>query len=143
MVIGATGFLLHQLMSMVIIRDLHYTITTIIPRNLCSDSKLIHIRKQPIKREKQIERIKKWLEYSGTVEYYVSESYPTIKDIITKKQFPLISPTTAKEGEPCVKRTTKARISIEPSYTFYPRNYAFWFDGIGVGINLNDFFFDD
>lgn len=95
------------------------------------------------KERKANRKEKKWLEYSGIVEYYVSESYPTIKDIITKKQFPLISPTTAKEGEPCVKRTTKAKISIEPSYMFYPRNYAIWFDGIGVGINLNDFFFDD
>lgn len=87
------------------------------------------------KERKANRKSKKWLEYSGTVDYYVSESYPTIRDIIREKQFPLISPTQVKEDEPCIKRTTKAIISIEPSYTFYPRNYAIWFDGIGVGIN--------
>jgi len=95
------------------------------------------------KERKTNRKEKKWLEYSGVVEYYVSETYPTIEDIIKKKQFPLISPTTTKEDEPCVKRTTKAKISIEPSYTFYPRNYSIRFDGIEVGIYLNDFFFDD
>lgn len=96
------------------------------------------------KERKVYRKNKKWIEYTGTVEYYVSETYPTIKDIIKAKQFPLISPTRVKENEPCVKRTTSAKICIEPnSYIFYPRNYAIWFDGIGVGIHLKDFYFED
>ena len=96
------------------------------------------------KERKVYRKNKKWIEYTGTVEYYVSETYPTIKDIIKAKQFPLISPTRVKENEPCVKRTTSAKICIEPnSYIFYPRNYAIWFDGIGVGIHLKGFYFED
>lgn len=96
------------------------------------------------KERKVYRKNKKWIEYTGTVEYYVSETCPTIKEIIKAKQFPLISPTRVKENEPCVKRTTSAKICIEPnSYIFYPRNYAIWFDGIGVGIHLKDFYFED
>ncbi len=52
-----------------------------------------------------------WYEYSGYVEYYVSDEYPTIDKVLQRFQFPMINPY----GETVrVKRTARATIKIAP-----------------------------
>lgn len=77
---------------------------------------------------------KEWFTYTGTVEYYVIESEPTIKDVLKSSGFPYWNPTKTKG--PCPKRVAKATIKIAP-YSSHPKVYNFWFDGVGFGLDLN------
>lgn len=78
-----------------------------------------------------------WLQYSGTVEYFVSETYQTITDVLRRNHFPS---KFDSNKEPVAKRTTNATIRIAP-YKDHPKVYNIWFDGVGVGIDLNDIHF--
>lgn len=78
-----------------------------------------------------------WYEYSGTVEYYVTERYPTILDILKAFDFPYFSYDSGSEGNPCVKRTARATIKIAP-YEDHPKCYNIYFDNIGLGIDLDE-----
>lgn len=77
-----------------------------------------------------------WSEYTGTAEYYVSESYPTIEDIFktrgTYKAFPFIS---SQDGK--VKRTAKATIKIF-THNNRPTTYNVFFDNVGFCLCLGD-----
>ena len=79
----------------------------------------------------------KWFEYSGTVEYWVSEEYPTIKDAL-KKTGDLVSNPDSKHSFPesgaKVKRTANAVIKMKRNKDGSPRGYCLFFDGIGYGI---------
>jgi len=74
-----------------------------------------------------------WYEYSGTVEYYVTERYPTIEAVLREFEFPYFNRNSGSPGNPCVKRTTNATIKIEP-YKKHPVCYNIYFDNIGVAI---------
>ncbi len=81
-----------------------------------------------------------WYEYSGTVEYYVTEEYPTIADVLKKYNFPFFDCTYDKKGKPCVKRTANAVIKIAP-YKKKPKCYNIYFDSVAVGIDMLDSYF--
>ena len=81
-----------------------------------------------------------WYEYSGTVEYYVTEKYPSILSILRAFQFPIFSYNSGNEGNPCAKRTANAVIKIAP-YKEHPKCYNIYFDDIVVGIDLNTCYF--
>lgn len=86
-----------------------------------------------------------WYQYDGVVEYYVTDEYPTIKDVFKKTGFPSIHPALhdINAGQtPCAKRTAKAIIRIEP-YKKHPQVYNIWFEDVGFGINLNGSYFND
>ena len=74
-----------------------------------------------------------WYEYSGTVEYYVTESYPTIEAILKAFEFPHFNCDSGYNGNPCVKRTANATIKIAP-YHKYAECYNIYFDNVAVGI---------
>lgn len=82
-----------------------------------------------------------WFEYTGTVEYYVIESYPTIKDLLKHDGFPYWCPANVKT-QPIAKRVTRAKIKIAP-YKTHPQVYNIWFDGVGVGIDMDTQYFAD
>lgn len=88
------------------------------------------------KTKKEMLKNNKWYVFSGTVEYYVTESYSTIESILKEYGFPYFS-SKGKSGEPCAKRVAKAKIQIAP-YKDHPRVYNIWFDGVGVGIDMED-----
>lgn len=103
---------------------------------------------EPSKKEKK-QHIKKdvWFEYTGTVEYYISDEYQDIKSILksspdhTVSRFVRPSRHRVEEGKmPCVKRTVQARIKIAP-YKDHPKVYNIWFDGVGVAIDLGNTYF--
>ena len=76
-----------------------------------------------------------WYEYSGTVEYYVVESKPTIKEILKDHcDWP-------GRTEPIAKRIANATIKIAP-YKKHPRTYNIFFDDVAVGIMLDYRFID-
>jgi len=77
-----------------------------------------------------------WYEYSGTVEYYVTESYPTIAAILKAFEFPIFNCNSGSSGNPCVKRTAKAIIKIEP-YKEHPECYNIYFDDVAVAISFD------
>lgn len=83
----------------------------------------------------------KWYEYSGTVEYYVKEDLPTIKDILKRESifghFPSITPSYGTR-----KRSVNATIQIAP-YKDHPRVYNIWFEGVGVGIDIGTIYFPE
>ena len=79
-----------------------------------------------------------WYQYEGVVEYYVTDAYPTIKDVFKKFPFPSVCPALHKveEGQtPCAKRTVKATIRIAP-YKDHPKVYNIMFEDVRLGIDL-------
>ena len=82
-----------------------------------------------------------WYEYSGTVEYYVTEAYPTIEAVLRAYEFPHFTYNSGSSGNPCVKRTANATIKIKP-YKERPQCYNICFDGVAVGIDMEDSYFN-
>lgn len=88
----------------------------------------------PTKKEiKEHLRSNTWFEYSGVVEYYVNDSYPTSEDIA--KHCHLVYPDPRHDITPNVLRTCKATIKVAP-YKKEPECYNIFFDGIGIGISV-------
>jgi hypothetical protein len=79
-----------------------------------------------------------WYEYSGWVEYYVTDNFPTIKRVLEVFEFPLIQP----HGETLrAKRRAKATIKIAP-YKKAPTVFNIFFDGVGVALAFDKCPFD-
>jgi len=79
-----------------------------------------------------------WYQYDGFVEYYVTDKWPTIKDVFKFWNFPSITPSQhrVEEGEsPCAKRTAKAIIRIKP-YKDHPNCYNFRFDDVAFAVEF-------
>lgn len=76
--------------------------------------------------------------YYGTAEYYVSDSYPTAKDVLKAYGQPYIRPTAT--SSPIVKRTASAEIRIMP-YKKHPQCYNIFFDNVGFAISLGSLYF--
>lgn len=79
-----------------------------------------------------------WFEYQGTVEYYVTDQYPTAQSFAKANE--LVSPNPRKDETPSVKRYGTATIKIAP-YKTNPKVYNIWFDGIGVGLSVQGLHF--
>ena len=90
------------------------------------------------KTRKQHQKNKSWYVYSGWVEYFVSDDYPTIQDVLEHYLFPRMLP---KGDTVRAKRRAKATIKIAP-YKKYPTCFNIFFDDIGVGISFQKFPFD-
>ena len=92
---------------------------------------------EPTKKiKKQMIKLNKWYEYSGEVEYYVTEKYPTITAVLRTYGFPYFSNNSGSAGNPCVKRTANATIKIAP-YKDHPECYNIYFDDVAVAITLD------
>lgn len=103
---------------------------------------------EPSKKEKK-QHLKKnvWYEYTGVVEYYISDEYQDIKSILkssidyTISHFVRPSRHRVEEGKmPCVKRTAQATIKIAP-YKDHPKVYNIFFEGVGIAIDLGNTYF--
>lgn len=77
-----------------------------------------------------------WYEYSGIVEYYVTEKYPTISAILKAFEFPYFNCNSGYDGNPCVKRRANAKIKIAP-YKKQPECYNIYFDDVAVAISFD------
>lgn len=81
----------------------------------------------------------KWYEYTGTVEYYVNDDYPTA-EVVAKRER-LVMPNPRIDQTPNVKRTAKATIKIQP-FKKTPKVYNVWFDNIAVGLDISNVKFE-
>ena len=86
-----------------------------------------------------------WLEFSGTMEYYITDKFPDAKSqfLNRRQQGFVVAPWNhdASKGDmPCVKKTASATIKIAP-YKKHPKVYNIWFDGVGFAIDLQDSYF--
>lgn len=67
-------------------------------------------------------------EYTGTVEYYVCDEYPSIYDAFKKNKKPYFVTPTRDDGMPTKKITSKAKIKIKTAFikneTRYHRYYS-------------------
>lgn len=76
-------------------------------------------------------------EYSGIVEYFVSDSYPTIKSALKVWGF-----TYVKNGDSnSSKRIANATIKILP-YKNHPVCYNLCFEDVAIGIDLGTWYFN-
>lgn len=94
---------------------------------------------------KQHYKTKEWLEYNGVVEYYVTDDYPTIKSQLKAIQQGKLywgwiggdynRKDNKEYGGIAVKRTAKAKISIQPFKLRHNwRCYNIWFDDVAIGV---------
>lgn len=91
---------------------------------------------KPTKKEiKNHQKNKKWYEFEGTVEYYVDDDYPTLRDLLKRVGIPVLGLT--KPESQVVKRTVKAKIKIAP-FKKFPTCFNILFDGIGVAIQIRE-----
>ena len=88
----------------------------------------------PTKRERK-DHLKsgKWFAYTGIVEYSVNDMLPTAEAIAKAARF--VKPDPRNDLTPTVQRRTSCTIKVAP-YKALPSCYAVYFDGIGVGIDI-------
>jgi hypothetical protein len=89
------------------------------------------------KQRKKDMKANKFYEFTGTVEYYVSDIYPTAIDAFRDHKGPWFSPAKNLRGNPAKKITSKATIKVA-AFKDYPKVYNIWYDNVGLGINLNN-----
>lgn len=81
-----------------------------------------------------------WYTFRGTVEYYISDDYPTILSLFRGHKRFMLLPAKLTSGRPTKKITSRATIKIAP-FKDLPQTYNIWFDNVGVAINLNGQYF--
>lgn len=82
---------------------------------------------------KQAKKSGKWLEYRGTVEYYVNDEYPTAEAFCKDNQF--VIPNPRHDKTPNVKRKTSCTIEIAP-FKKHPEIYYIAFDNVAIEISV-------
>ena len=83
---------------------------------------------------------KEWREYSGTIEFYISDKVPDAKSaLLISGGFPVApwNHNTEKGQMPCVKVTKKAKIKVAP-YRKHPKIYNIWFDNMAFGLEIKN-----
>ena len=101
----------------------------------------IHDFKVPNKKQRKKDiKANRYYEFSGTVEYYVSDIYPSALSVFRDNKGPNLLPSKNRRGNPAKKITSKATIRVAP-FKDVPRNYNIWYDGVALGINLNTTYF--
>lgn len=83
-------------------------------------------------------RSKTWYEYTGWVEYNISESYPTAEAGL-KGYWRM--PTVSKGGKGVITKRVRATIKIAP-FKRLPNTYNIFYEGVGLGISLKDVTFE-
>lgn len=92
------------------------------------------------KQRKKDLKAKRYYEFSGTVEYYISDIYPSALSAFRDHKGPHLLPSKNKRGYPAKKITSKATIRVAP-FKDYPRLYNIWYDNVAIGIYLNTTYF--
>lgn len=94
------------------------------------------------KQRKKDIKAKKNYEFYGTVEYYVSDEYPSALDNYRKHKRPFFVSAKSNDGRPNKKITSKATILIAP-FKKLPVHYSIQFDDVALGVHLNTLYFPD
>lgn len=85
---------------------------------------------------------KTWYEYSGWVEYNITDQYPTAKDALRNNpilfpNFPYVLPQQRGDTKPTVTKRVRATIKIEP-FKKTPKVYNIFYENVGFAINLEN-----
>ncbi len=81
-----------------------------------------------------------WYEFTGVVEYYICDDYPTAYSLYKAHKGPRFIPAKLENGRPTKKISSRATIKIE-AFVDRPKIYNIWFDGVGLGISMNNMHF--
>lgn len=101
----------------------------------------IHDFKVPNKKQRKKDiKANKYYEFSGTVEYYISDDNPSAREAFRKNKGPKFISAKSDNGWPTRKVTSKATIRVR-AFKDYPRTYNIWYDGVALGIDLNTTYF--
>lgn len=73
-----------------------------------------------------------WYEYSGSVEYFINNDWPTIKSALMSFNFPHV-----RNKNENIQKTARATIKIAP-YKDHPRIYNIWFEDVAIAFDLGD-----
>lgn len=80
-------------------------------------------------------------DFDGWVEYYVSETYPTIKSVFTNaykyKGLRIFPRPSSQWSENTVKRRAKASIKVLKRYRNNPTVINCWFDNVGLAMDIS------
>ena len=82
----------------------------------------------------------RYYEFSGTVEYYVSDILPSAITAFRDNKGPKFLPAKNKRGKPAKKIISRATIRVAP-FKDVPRIYNIWYDNVALGIDLNTTYF--
>lgn len=103
----------------------------------------IHNFKVPNKKQRKKDiKAEKSYEFSGTVEYYVTDKYPSVLSIFRASKGAMFAPVKLKNGRYSKKITSKATIRIS-AFKDLPKTYNIWFDNVAVAIDLGSKYFPD
>ncbi len=91
------------------------------------------------RQRKQDVKAGKWYTCQGTVEYYVTDRYPTMKSIF--KEYKEVRFVQPKEGAVQKKIVSNATIKIQ-AFEDHPVVYNIYFDNIGVAFHLGNHYFN-
>lgn len=78
-----------------------------------------------------------WYTYTGFVEYYICDDYPSIYDVFSRHKAARFVPKVLESGRPTKKVVSRATIKIAP-YKKNPQTYNIWFDNVGLAISLRN-----
>lgn len=96
----------------------------------------IHNFKVPDKKQRKKDiKTNKFYEFSGTVEYYTTDVFPSALAAFRKNKGPYLLPSKQNNGRPARKITSRATIKIAP-FKDYPKTYNIWYDNVALGIDL-------
>lgn len=82
----------------------------------------------------------KWYEFSGIVEYYVTDNYPSIISIFRANKGPMFAPLKLKNGQTAKKVKSRATIKIA-AFKDRPKTYNIFFDNVALGIDMGNGYF--
>ncbi len=88
------------------------------------------------KQRKKDIKANKWYVFSGTVEYYISDGYPSALEMFRMNKGPALHPSKFNDGTPTKKITSKATIKVA-AFKDLPTVYNIWYDKVALGIDLN------
>ena len=83
------------------------------------------------KEKKRRIKSKQWYEYRGTVEFFTDTHYTSTREVVSR--WPYVSSATDSNTK---LNTKTATIKIQP-YKKKPLVYNIFFEGFGIGIQLN------
>lgn len=97
------------------------------------------------KQRKEMLKTKQWIDFTGTVEYFICDDYPTAYDIFKKYRSGLWHSLIYHNwrdknwNQRPTKRVKKnVRIQVAPFKNNNIRTYNIWWDNVGLGITLDN-----
>lgn len=89
------------------------------------------------KQRKKDIKSKKWYSFSGTVEYYISDDFPSALHAFRTYKRPYFVKAKLPNGRPTKKIKSRATIKVA-AFKDVPTVYNIYYDNVGLAIDLNN-----